>query len=133
MTVPQLVGQAARFGFAVVRTPDGATLKPKRPDAALPPHLLSKFRDNRQAVIDWLDTAKRPPEPEPTPGEPMPADADECRVCRSLVDPTHAADVWAMCGRTPTKAGWSPVTWATVPAAAGCPYRPTEPTSGGGW
>ena len=55
MNVSQLVGQASRFGFAVMRTEAGVSLKRKTPDAKLPDWLKGQLSANREAIIDWLD------------------------------------------------------------------------------
>lgn len=111
MTATQLVGQAARFGFVVMRTPTSFTLRPKKADAALPDWLRAKLADNKQAVIDWLDRVSLPPadlpdDPRPDviavppPGEPKPPPAMGSPV-----------DRWG---------------WAILRAGAGRPCRDAE-------
>ncbi len=103
MTPPQLVGQAARLGYAVVRTESGFTLRPRSAERQpLPDWLRSRLAESKDAVVGWLDSASRPRDADPGEGAC-------CRECSAWVYPgggVTPADVWRACGRT--RCPWRP-------------------------
>lgn len=130
MTVAQLVGMAARHGFAVARTDDGVKLCPKRPDARCPEWLIDKLREGRADIIRWLDRSATPDVPneprpdtvvtDPNPPAPRPtAGPTVCPTCDADIYPAATkADLAQLCDRTPCH-HLSPRLWRGSPTGSG--------------
>ena len=65
MTIPQLLGQVRRHGFAVAFRDGTPSLKPQRTDAKLPDDLLATLKAKREEVIEWFESSTRPAPPSP--------------------------------------------------------------------